>query len=100
MALAHVAMGRDASGGANFLPLGKRDADLSGSAARLIGLAERVDASGSEGLQFLSSDSKEFVLGMFFHGSKVLRACPVDLSRCLKNQVERNCCGQDADECS
>jgi hypothetical protein len=36
-------------------------------------LAERVDAGGSEGFQFLPSDGKEFVLGIFFHGGKALR---------------------------
>jgi hypothetical protein len=63
-------MGRDASGGANFLSLGKRGTDLSGGAGGLVGLAERVDACGAEGFQFLPANGKEFVLGMFFHSDE------------------------------
>lgn len=63
-------MGRDASGGANFLSLGKCCADLPGSAGGLIGLAERIDPSGSEGFQFLPANGKEFILGMFFHSDE------------------------------
>jgi hypothetical protein len=52
------------------MSLGKCCADLPGSAGGLVGLAERIDASGAEGFQFLPANGKEFILGMFFHSDE------------------------------
>jgi hypothetical protein len=67
MAFAHVAMGGDAAGCADFLSLGKRGADFAGSAGGFESAAERINAGGAEGFEFLPANGQQFIVGFFFH---------------------------------
>jgi len=73
VAFAHIAMGRDASGCANFKPLSKLRPDEAWRPSGLKASAIRIDVGLADGIEFLSANSQQFIVCDFFHALRKLR---------------------------